>query len=926
MQSYKKYLTSANNLAKIIPKTHKYQSFQYVNVQILILQLRAPPRAFAFGGKVAMVYTTPLNKRATCASVLPTTTLVGCVGNPDIRGSETDIITRDMVSNNSLSKSMCMSYLQSSNMSHDGRLTIVRPSFDCRSKLLKLVTVLALLLTIGVGNAWGGWTRVTSIAELTAGGTFIMGYESTAKSGIIVPLRSIDCNATTSGNGYFHTGKATGSSTGTIISMDTVTYSTPYEVYISSPTSGKINIQQASTGYFYGASSGGTSSNTGCLYTSGNSAETNITPEWASETNNQFKLTASVTGNYKYCAYNTGSPRFAFYKSGGIASEKIVFYKKDTKVDVMCAKGFAGNTTTSFSAVGTDYSAVANLVNTSGSTYTMQVFNGNNGQVKGSGSGAANFSCRNKTTHAGYYISKITLTVKTGTIDGSTSDRSIVYFGTSAYSNPNTSAPSGTYTSASPSSSGQTKLTWTNTNTSVTYFILYNLKTASSAYSADYATSLVVEWTKAPSCSKSVTLANNSPSNGTVTFSPTEPVATCDGSVNVTMTITPSTGYYLSAYSKSGVNTSNTPSIATSGASSESAQTPTLTFAQNTDGTYTANATFSPILVSSLTLRATQTGQSAKTGSSIAMSLYAREGQANDPLTHSLTVAYNSVAPSNALNKNYTWSVRVKASGAADWTNVGFISNTLNTNDLIEFNKNTGVLKAKDTEGTAEITITAADGGGASATATITITKVALTGVSVDPTEMEVYAGQKKSVSVTFTPANATDRSYSAGSSYTYVTIQNKAAASFNIEGKSSVTDADHEETVTVTTTDGSYTATIGVTVKPLPLAHFVDYIHNESFDDVIATVSGDGMTVTTTKSTPTHSDESDPGGSYNTCERQHLHLVGWILADWADANPSATSSEISGAGAGNFYATNADIDLVAKNGKTFYAVWSKLE
>ena len=428
------------------------------------------------------------------------------------------------------------------------------------------------------------------------------------------------------------------------------------------------------------------------------------------------------------------------------------------------------------------------------------------------------------------------------------------------------------------------------------------------------------------SCSKSVILANNSPSNGTVTFSPTGPVATCDGSVNVTMTITPLTGYYLSAYSKSGVNTSNTPSIATSGASSQSAQTPTLTFAQNTNGTYTANATFSPILVSSLTLLATQTGQSNKTGSSIAMSLYAREGQANDPLTHSLTVAYNSVAPSNALNKNYTWSVRVKASGAADWTNVGFTSNTLNTNDLIEFNKNTGVLKAKDTEGTAEITITAADGGGASATATITITKVALTGVSVDPTEMEVYAGQKKSVTVTFTPANATDRSYSAGSSYTYVTIQNKAAASFNIEGKSSVTDADHEETVTVTTTDGSYTATVDVTVKPLPLAHFVDNIHNESFDDVVATVSGDGLTVTTTKSTPTHSDESDPGGSYNTCERQHLHLVGWILADWADANPSASSSEISGAGSGNFYSTNADIDLVAKNGKTFYAVWAKEE
>lgn len=32
----------------------------------------AQPRAFAFGKKCAMVYTTPLNKRATSSSALPT--------------------------------------------------------------------------------------------------------------------------------------------------------------------------------------------------------------------------------------------------------------------------------------------------------------------------------------------------------------------------------------------------------------------------------------------------------------------------------------------------------------------------------------------------------------------------------------------------------------------------------------------------------------------------------------------------------------------------------------------------------------------------------------------------------------------------------------------------------------------------------------
>lgn len=170
------------------------------------------------------------------------------------------------------------------------------------------------------------WTRVTTIAELTAGGTFIMGYEATAKSGVIVPLRSADCNATTSANGIFYTGTTAGSSTNGTIDMSKLTESADYEVYISSPASGKINIQMKDEkGSYYGATSGGTTSNKARLYTSGNSAETNLTPEFSSETNNQFKLTSDVTGQYKYLKYNTGSPRFAYYNSAG---SNIVFYKK----------------------------------------------------------------------------------------------------------------------------------------------------------------------------------------------------------------------------------------------------------------------------------------------------------------------------------------------------------------------------------------------------------------------------------------------------------------------------------------------------------------------------------------------------------------------------------------------------------------------
>lgn len=174
------------------------------------------------------------------------------------------------------------------------------------------------------------WSRVTSIATLLAGGTFIMGYEADAKSGIIIPLRSKDSNATTSANGYFNTGTKDGSSTSGTIDMSDLSDVTTsdYEVYITeSSTSGRINIQRVDdSGNYYGATSGGTTSNKGRLYTSGSTNETNLLPEWSSESDNQFKLTAGVSGSYKHLKYNTGSPRFAFYNSAG---EKIVFYKKD---------------------------------------------------------------------------------------------------------------------------------------------------------------------------------------------------------------------------------------------------------------------------------------------------------------------------------------------------------------------------------------------------------------------------------------------------------------------------------------------------------------------------------------------------------------------------------------------------------------------
>lgn len=177
--------------------------------------------------------------------------------------------------------------------------------------------------------------------------------------------------------------------------------------------------------------------------------------------------------------------------------------------DKLFAKGFGDYTTGSYSAGGTDYTAKANSTDNSGVTYALQVFNGSTGQIRGNSSGSGNFSARNTTTYADHYISRITLTVTGGTLDGGTTDRSVVWFNSSAYGNPSTAPSKGTKVSSKEAASGQTTLTWENSDTSYNYFCLYNLKTASSAKSESAATSLVVTWSEKPHI-PSITLDQNS--------------------------------------------------------------------------------------------------------------------------------------------------------------------------------------------------------------------------------------------------------------------------------------------------------------------------------------------------------------------------------------------------------------------------------
>lgn len=346
---------------------------------------------------------------------------------------------------------------------------------------------------------------------------------------------------------------------------------------------------------------------------------------------------------------------------------------------------------------------------------------------------------------------------------------------------------------------------WT-TGANQTYFHIRGGAAAFQATSIKvYYGSITDYRTECDACDDLVTLATNSPANGSVTFSPTGPLGMCDGDKDVTMTITPATGYYLSAFSvgAGSVARKNEGSVTVP---SNSTQNIALKFAENASGTYTANATFTAKDVT-----------------------------------------------------GWTWK--------------------------------------QENPGPTEIDI---------------------------PSVVNLYVGQEAWFNLkSYTPADviAEKKGYSVSKTDADVAQAAKAADYYKARASRVVAST----TLTLTSSsNSSVKQVITISISALPSVTFTDIIHDETFGVVPATIDAtDKRIVYTTKQTPTHADVDDPGASYNTCERQHLHLVGWIDKDWADEHPDATHAEIIAATT-SFYAPNADIDLVAKNGKTYLAVWAK--
>lgn len=157
------------------------------------------------------------------------------------------------------------------------------------------------------------------------------------------------------------------------------------------------------------------------------------------------------------------------------------------------------------------------------------------------------------------------------------------------------------------------------------------------------------------------------------------------------------------------------------------------------------------------------------------------------------TVQLNAtVVPSDAENKDITWS-------SSD-TSMVTVSDT-------------GMVTALS-EGTVTITVTTTDGG-FTAAVVITVTheteRIAVSSVKIDQSDLELIVDRTGQMTSTVLPSNAEDKSVTWSSSDTDIaTVTNSGRLTAIAVGNT---------TITVTTTDGSYTDTCNVKIIPQPVA-----------------------------------------------------------------------------------------------------------
>lgn len=183
-----------------------------------------------------------------------------------------------------------------------------------KQKLLNLRAFLLLMVLSLATAAWAeGWTRCTSVSDLTSGGTFIIGYEATANSGKIIPMKNVEGTATTSAAGYMASGNE--------IDMATIAETADYEFTIVASTTvdGAICIKAGDS--FIGNTN--TKNNLKLFAEESATTSFGVTVD----ANDVFALKIAANATYHTLQYNASSPRFAVY---GGTQKNLVIYKKST--------------------------------------------------------------------------------------------------------------------------------------------------------------------------------------------------------------------------------------------------------------------------------------------------------------------------------------------------------------------------------------------------------------------------------------------------------------------------------------------------------------------------------------------------------------------------------------------------------------------
>jgi uncharacterized repeat protein (TIGR02543 family) len=296
------------------------------------------------------------------------------------------------------------------------------------------------------------------------------------------------------------------------------------------------------------------------------------------------------------------------------------------------------------------------------------------------------------------------------------------------------------------------------------------------------------------------------------------------------------------------------------------------------------------------------------------------------------TIMFDKVSPVATCDGSKTVTATVTVTAGYQVTELSFSGGSVNVSPAIS----TPLTSSQN------YTLTFAEGTNATLTTTATVSAKPLNSITITPSSGEVYVGQYADFTVSYDPADYLSPGYTLKATPVYVAKEAATPANTKLRlkgGRASGPGASITETVNETVTiqasgDNTKTASVNITVNPLPRVHFEDLVHGKEFADVVATLSENALNPN--KTTKTSVDWTTPNA--NTCEENHLHLVGWIRSDWPalvaylnGTGDAPTTTAIVGAGndgSGNayFFAPNASINVLTFNGATFYAVWAEIK